>query len=218
MLTWPSPRDHRLGVPDTPAIRFTRGDHFGASAVHTFAMAYQFARPSVRIRPVSQPSGTFTSRLPACRSPFPPLDMTATVTGLLCWRDFHPQEWQPYYGITRNIRQLQRYLHQVGRLWRKWLARRTRSKQLTREQFQVLLTRHPLPRPMIMPCDGKGAVEKIADLRVASPTDGSGILIPHLGSRCAGGELQTCNIVHCSKPQTARLSKRPPQRARMAKK
>src|SRR5215471_10262349 len=28
------------------------------------------------------------------RSPFPPLDITTTVTGLLCWRDFHPQEWQ----------------------------------------------------------------------------------------------------------------------------
>src|SRR3954467_11196457 len=26
--------------------------------------------------------------------PFPPLGMTTTATGLLCWRDFHPQEWQ----------------------------------------------------------------------------------------------------------------------------
>src|SRR4051794_25946955 len=40
------------------------------------------------------PPGTFTSRLPAGRSPFPPLDMTTTATGLLCWRGFHPQEWQ----------------------------------------------------------------------------------------------------------------------------
>jgi hypothetical protein len=31
MLTWPSPRDQRLGIPNIPAIRFTRGDHFGAS-------------------------------------------------------------------------------------------------------------------------------------------------------------------------------------------
>ena len=28
------------------------------------------------------------------RSPFPLLDMTTTVTGLFCWRDFHPREWQ----------------------------------------------------------------------------------------------------------------------------
>ena len=31
MLTWPSLRDHRLGIPNIPAIRFTRGTHFGAS-------------------------------------------------------------------------------------------------------------------------------------------------------------------------------------------
>src|SRR3954468_3732066 len=41
-----------------------------------------------------QPPGAFTSRLPAGRSPFPPLDMTTTATGLLCWRASHPQEWQ----------------------------------------------------------------------------------------------------------------------------
>ena len=94
MSTWPSPRDQRLGIPDLPAIRFTRGNHFVAYTVRTFATACQFARPPARIRPVSQPSGTFTSRLPADWSPFPPLDMTTAVTGLLCWRDLHPQEWQ----------------------------------------------------------------------------------------------------------------------------
>ena len=40
------------------------------------------------------PSGAFTSRLSTVRLPFPLLDMTTTVTGLLCWRDFHPLEWQ----------------------------------------------------------------------------------------------------------------------------
>src|SRR5262249_13878898 len=28
------------------------------------------------------------------RSPSPSLDITTTVSGLLCWRDFHPLEWQ----------------------------------------------------------------------------------------------------------------------------
>ena len=42
----------------------------------------------------AQPSGTFTSRLSTDRSPSPLLDITTTATGLLCWRDFHPQEWQ----------------------------------------------------------------------------------------------------------------------------
>jgi len=77
-----------------PAIRFTRALNFEASVVRIFATACQLARPPERIRPVSQPPGAFTSRLPAGRSPFLPLGMTTTVTGLLCWRDLHPLEWQ----------------------------------------------------------------------------------------------------------------------------
>src|SRR3954449_1496987 len=60
-----------------------------------FATACQVARPPGRIGPgFPGPPGTFTSRLPTGWSPFPPLDMTTTASGLLCWRDFHPQEWQ----------------------------------------------------------------------------------------------------------------------------
>jgi len=44
--------------------------------------------------PVSRPPGAFTSRLSTARSSLPSLDMTTAVTGLLCWRGFHPQEWQ----------------------------------------------------------------------------------------------------------------------------
>src|SRR5436190_14479329 len=49
-------------------------------------MAASLAAPDLTGFP--QPPGAFTSRLPAGRSPFPPLDMTTTATGLLCWRDF----------------------------------------------------------------------------------------------------------------------------------
>ena len=45
-------------------------------------------------RDSSQPPEAFTSRLSTDRSPFPPLDMTTTSTGLLCRRDLHPLEWQ----------------------------------------------------------------------------------------------------------------------------
>ena len=84
MPTSPSPRSERLGTPNPPAIRFARGTHFGAS---------WFTR---LLRPVSllAPLTRFTSRLPTGRSPFRLLDITTTVTGLLCWRDFHPLEWQ----------------------------------------------------------------------------------------------------------------------------
>ena len=42
----------------------------------------------------AQPSGAFTSRLSTDRSPSPLLDITTTVSGPFCWRDFHPLEWQ----------------------------------------------------------------------------------------------------------------------------
>ena len=73
----------------------SRGTWFSRLHWFAFATACQVARPPGRIGPgFPGPPGTFTSRLPAGRSPFPPLDMTTTATGLLCWRDFHPQEWQ----------------------------------------------------------------------------------------------------------------------------
>jgi group II intron reverse transcriptase/maturase len=52
-----------------------------------------------------------------------------------------------YFGITGNHRQLGRYFQQVARIWRKWLARRTRSKALPWDRFNALLQRLPLPRP-----------------------------------------------------------------------
>ena len=90
----PSPKEQRLGTPKIPAIRFTRGEVFEASTVHTFATACQFARHPVRIWPVSQPTAPFTSKLSTGQSPFPLLDMTTASTGLLCWWDSHPLEWQ----------------------------------------------------------------------------------------------------------------------------
>jgi group II intron reverse transcriptase/maturase len=54
-----------------------------------------------------------------------------------------------YYGITGNIRQLQRYRNQVTKVWRKWLARRTRSARLTWARFSTFLERHPLPAAKI---------------------------------------------------------------------
>jgi RNA-directed DNA polymerase len=55
-----------------------------------------------------------------------------------------------YYGITGNMQQLDRYLRQVTRTWRKWLERRTRLKRLPWDRFSVCLARHPLPSARIM--------------------------------------------------------------------
>ena len=91
---WPSPNDHRLGTPDTPAIRFARAVDFVASLVR-----FRYSLPGCS--PLlygsdwnAQPSGTFTSRLSTDRSPSPLLDITTTATELICWRDSHPLEWQ----------------------------------------------------------------------------------------------------------------------------
>ena len=46
---WPSPNDHRLGTPDTPAIRFTRAVDFVASLVR-FRYSLPGCSPPVRIR------------------------------------------------------------------------------------------------------------------------------------------------------------------------
>src|SRR5207237_2120522 len=51
----------------------------------------------------ARPPRAFTSRLPTDRSPSPLLGITTTATGLLCWRDLHPLEWQlaSLHQITR---------------------------------------------------------------------------------------------------------------------
>src|SRR6202048_4341158 len=94
MPTSPSPSSEQLGTPNPPAIRFTRGTSFGASRfthllrpVRLLALLYGSDR-------YARPPRAFTSRLPTDRSPSPLLGITTAATGLLCWRDLHPLEWQ----------------------------------------------------------------------------------------------------------------------------
>jgi len=94
MPTSPSPRSERLGTPNPPAIRFTRGKYFGASRFTHLLRPAKLLAPLYGSDRYARPSEAFTSRLSTDRLPFPLLDMTTTATGLLCWRDFHPLEWQ----------------------------------------------------------------------------------------------------------------------------
>jgi len=55
-----------------------------------------------------------------------------------------------YYGITGNIRQLNRYCQQVKKIWRRWLERRTRGKRFTWDRFNAFLELYPLPRARII--------------------------------------------------------------------
>jgi group II intron reverse transcriptase/maturase len=55
-----------------------------------------------------------------------------------------------YYGITGNFRRLNSFLWETQRVWRKWLARRTRGHRLTWEKFCGLLKRYPLPAARVV--------------------------------------------------------------------
>jgi group II intron reverse transcriptase/maturase len=50
-----------------------------------------------------------------------------------------------YFGITGNFSMLQKLRFEVGRVWRKWLARRRRAGRLPWDHFNRLLERYPLP-------------------------------------------------------------------------
>jgi RNA-directed DNA polymerase len=55
-----------------------------------------------------------------------------------------------YYGITGNGRRIRWYLHQVERIWKKWLSRRGRHGNFRWDRLRDLLKRHPLPPARIM--------------------------------------------------------------------
>jgi len=55
-----------------------------------------------------------------------------------------------YYGITGNASALQVFRHAVGRIWRKWLARRRRRGFLSWVTFGRLLARFPLPAVVVV--------------------------------------------------------------------
>ncbi|MFC7693930.1 group II intron reverse transcriptase/maturase [Paeniroseomonas aquatica] len=55
-----------------------------------------------------------------------------------------------YYGITGNGRRVRWYLHQVERIWKKWLSRRGRHGNFRWDRLRELLSRHPLPPARIM--------------------------------------------------------------------
>lgn len=55
-----------------------------------------------------------------------------------------------YYGITGNGRRIRWYLHQVARIWKKWLSRRGRHGNFRWSSLNELLSRHPLPPARII--------------------------------------------------------------------
>ena len=57
------------------------------------------------------------------------------------------QGYYQYYGIMGNQRALTRFLYELKRIWRKWLARRSQKRNMPWDRFIRLLTRYSLPEP-----------------------------------------------------------------------
>jgi RNA-directed DNA polymerase len=55
-----------------------------------------------------------------------------------------------YFGVTSNSAALGRLLHEVERIWRKWLSRRSQRSFISWQAMTELLKRFPLPRPRIV--------------------------------------------------------------------
>lgn len=55
-----------------------------------------------------------------------------------------------YYGIRGNWRALARFRHEVRRVWRNWLNRRSARARMTWARFARLLERYPLPLPELV--------------------------------------------------------------------
>lgn len=54
-----------------------------------------------------------------------------------------------YYGRPTNFRSLWQFFRTARKVWKTWLNRRNRKRQLTWRKFEQLLNRHPLVRPRI---------------------------------------------------------------------
>jgi hypothetical protein len=54
-----------------------------------------------------------------------------------------------YYGRPTNFRGFWQFYRAVRKIWRKWLSRRTRGKEMTWEKYTELLRHHPLLHPWI---------------------------------------------------------------------
>ncbi len=54
-----------------------------------------------------------------------------------------------YYGRPTNSRSLWLFYRAVRRIWRKWLSRRTRGKEMPWTKYTELLRHHPLLLPWI---------------------------------------------------------------------
>src|SRR5215467_3544752 len=82
----------RLGTPNTPANPFHAGGEF--RGFHGSLICYGLPGCSAPCTDLTGFPAIGAFYFQASNEIGPLLDITTASTGLLCWRDFHPQEWQ----------------------------------------------------------------------------------------------------------------------------
>jgi len=60
------------------------------------------------------------------------------------------QSYYNYYGFVGNYATLNKFAYAIEQMWFRWLNRRSQRKSFNWEEFEVLLTRFPLPKPRIL--------------------------------------------------------------------
>ena len=62
----------------------------------------------------------------------------------------NPEKLLRYYGFAGNYATLNKFTHEIERMWFKWLNRRSQRNSFNWEEFEILLTRFPLRKPQIL--------------------------------------------------------------------
>src|SRR5215467_2118897 len=130
----------RLGTPNTPANPFHAGGEF--RGFHGSLICYGLPGCSAPCTDLTGFPAIGAFYFQASNEIGPLLDITTASTGLLCWRDFHPQEWQldSLHGTDRPsvVTELvgSGILHTTDRAWRsKRLGANGRACRVARRNF-----------------------------------------------------------------------------------
>ena len=141
----------------TRLVKFGRSAYYQAKRTKTKTATFDFL--GFTHRAGTSRAGKFAMQVSTMKKR---LRRALVATSAWCREHMHtPLEYQQqmlnaklrghyqYYGRPTNFRSLAKFVNTVRSIWRRWLARRTRGRNLPWSRFERLLARHPLLRPRI---------------------------------------------------------------------
>ena len=147
----------RLHPQKTRLVKFGRSAHYQAKRAKTKTATFDFLGFTHRC--ATSRAGKFVIHLGTMKKR---LRRGLLAISAWCREHLHaPLDYQQrilnaklrghyqYYGRPTNYRSLAKFAYTVRRIWRRWLARRTRGGRLSWPRFGRLLERYPLLRPRI---------------------------------------------------------------------